>query len=172
MDNLFVFVHRFFLQYPLVFRTIVTNKYLIVLITFLLALVVSIILFLFRAIRFSIWGVLQYGLLSFLIISLPLLVSFTFYFAAWHSILSIRNIERFLRLKNNSYHLFQIHKQSILFSVIAIAGIGIIYLLGQLSGVNIDWVLALVITLSVLTLPHLEVMHSMYKKFKQLNKSA
>jgi Brp/Blh family beta-carotene 15,15'-monooxygenase len=169
MDSLFVFMHRFFLEYPLVFKTILTYKYFICIITFLSVLLVSTVLFINRAIQFSIWGALQYALLCFLIISLPLLVSFTFYFAAWHSILSIRNIERFLRLKNNSYHLFRIHKQSILFSVIAIAGIGIIYLLGQISEVNIDWVLALVITLSVLTLPHLEVMHTMYQKFKQIN---
>ena len=62
-----------------------------------------------------------------LITLLPLLLAFAFYFALWHSILSVRNIFSYFKSFNNEKKFEIICNKSILFSVLALAGMLMLY---------------------------------------------
>ncbi len=110
---------------------------------------------------------LQFGCLISLVIFLPLLLSFTFYFALWHSILSVRNIfDYFKNFKNNKKFTIVCGK-SILFSLLALASIVALYFGLNHFIPNMNLLFALLIVLSVLTLPHLTVMHGMYRNYSR-----
>jgi beta-carotene 15,15'-dioxygenase len=96
---------------------------------------------------------------------LPLLQGFTFYFVIWHSLLSLRNIVRYLRL-SDQYKYTQILRQIVLYSVLAIVGMVLFGIAGYLwSGANAI-VIGLLIGLAVLTAPHMQIMQDMYKNIR------
>lgn len=94
---------------------------------------------------------------------LPLLMAFAFYFALWHSILSVRNIFTYFKSFNNDKKFAVICNKSILFSVLALGGMVILYFVLNYFLPDMNMLFALLIILSVLTLPHLQVMHRMYQ---------
>ena len=94
---------------------------------------------------------------------LPLLMAFTFYFALWHSILSVRNIFSYFKSFNNAKKFAVICNKSILFSVLALGGMVMLYFILSYFLPNMNMLFALLIILSVLTVPHLQVMHRMYQ---------
>ena len=94
---------------------------------------------------------------------LPLLMAFTFYFALWHSILSVRNIFFYFKSFNNDKKFAIICNKSILFSLLALGGMFMIFFVLNYFLPNMNMLFALLIILSVLTLPHLQVMHRMYQ---------
>jgi beta-carotene 15,15'-dioxygenase len=96
---------------------------------------------------------------------LPLTLAFTFYFALWHSILSVRNIFNYFKAFNNSKNFTVFCNKSVLFSLLALGGIFILYYILKLYLPDMNLLFALLIMLSVLTLPHLTVMHGMYKNY-------
>lgn len=104
---------------------------------------------------------LQFAVLVFILYNLSLVAAITFYFIAWHSVLSLRNIVNYLK-RNGGYSYIAIAKQIILYSVLAIAGIAILGFTGRLL-VNRQGVIMYVFAgLAVLTAPHMQVMHEMY----------
>ena len=94
---------------------------------------------------------------------LPLLMAFTFYFALWHSILSVRNIFSYFKSFNNDKKFAIICNKSILFSLLALGGMFMIFFVLNYFLPDMNMLFALLIILSVLTLPHLQVMHRMYQ---------
>ena len=94
---------------------------------------------------------------------LPLLMAFTFYFALWHSILSVRNIFSYFKSFNNAKKFAVICNKSILFSVLALGGMVMLYFILSYFLPDMNMLFALLIILSVLTVPHLQVMHRMYQ---------
>lgn len=94
---------------------------------------------------------------------LPLLMAFTFYFALWHSVLSVRNIFTYFKSFNNSKKFAVICNKSILFSILALGGMVLLYFILNYFLPDMNMLFALLIVLSVLTLPHLQVMHRMYQ---------
>ena len=94
---------------------------------------------------------------------LPLLMAFTFYFALWHSILSVRNIFSYFKSFNNAKKFAVICNKSILFSVLALGGMVMLYFILSYFLPDMNLLFALLIVLSVLTVPHLQVMHRMYQ---------
>lgn len=103
-----------------------------------------------------------YSLLSLLVmIKLPLLLGFTFYFVIWHSLLSLKNIFRYLEQENRWSKQF-IFKQILLYSTLALLGIGLLGSLGLMFQNQSTFVLSLFLGLAVLTAPHMQVMHDMY----------
>jgi len=106
---------------------------------------------------------------------LPLLMAFTFYFALWHSILSVRNIFSYFKSFNNDKKFAIICNKSILFSLLALGGMFMIFFVLNyfLPDMNmlLNMLFALLIILSVLTLPHLQVMHRMYQNLNIKNNS-
>jgi hypothetical protein len=90
-----------------------------------------------------------------------MLLGFTFYFVLWHSLLSLNNIILYLR-KKNTVSSQTIVKQIVLFSLLAIAGIGLFGLTGFMF-INRDVVAGYIfLGLAVLTAPHVGIMYDMY----------
>jgi beta-carotene 15,15'-dioxygenase len=107
--------------------------------------------------------IVQFGILLLVVSLLPMLLAFTFYFAIWHSLLSVRNIFRYLQDFKNPQKFSIICNKSVLFSLIALVGIGLLYFGMQYYFPKVNLLFALLVMLSILTLPHLTVMHEMYK---------
>jgi beta-carotene 15,15'-dioxygenase len=111
--------------------------------------------------------VILFTCLLFVLKYLPLTLAFTFYFALWHSILSVRNIFNYFKGFNNSKNFTIICNKSVLFSLLALGGIFVLYYILKIYMPNMNLLFALLIMLSVLTLPHLTVMHGMYKNYSK-----
>jgi Brp/Blh family beta-carotene 15,15'-monooxygenase len=108
----------------------------------------------------------RFACILFILFNLPMLLGFTFYFVVWHSLLSLDNIVSYLRKKNTvSYK--TITKQILLYSTLAIAGIGIFGLTGFMF-INENAVAGYIfLGLAVLTAPHMEIMYGMYGAIRQ-----
>ena len=108
----------------------------------------------------------RFAFILFILFNLPMLLGFTFYFVVWHSLLSLNNIISYLREKNTvSYKI--ITKQILLYSFLAIAGIGIFGITGFMF-INEDAVAGYIfLGLAVLTAPHMEIMYKMYGVIRQ-----
>ncbi len=103
----------------------------------------------------------RFAFILFILFNLPMLLGFTFYFVFWHSLLSLNNIIGFLREKNNVSHQ-TIIKQILLYSLLAIIGIGAFGLTGFMF-INKSAIAAYIfLGLAVLTAPHMEIMYDMY----------
>lgn len=102
---------------------------------------------------------------------LPLLMAFAFYFALWHSILSVRNIFSYFKSFNNNKKFTVICNKSILFSLLALGGMVMLYFILSYFLPDMNMLFALLIILSVLTLPHLQVMHRMYQNSSATDES-
>lgn len=112
---------------------------------------------------------IRFIILLTIITLLPLLMAFAFYFALWHSILSVRNIFSYFKSFNNEKKFAIICNKSILFSVLALGGMVLLYFILNYFLPNMNMLFALLIILSVLTLPHLQVMHRMYQNSNSEN---
>lgn len=131
---------------------------------------ISVVFFLHRKgeiIKISFPQILQFSTLLVVISLLPLLLAFTFYFALWHSILSVRNIFSYFKDFNNGKKFTVFCNKSILFSLLALGSIVGLYFALDYFIPDMNLLFALLIVLSVLTLPHLAVMHRMYKNFSR-----
>ena len=117
--------------------------------------------------KINILKIVQLGFLVFIISTLPMLLAFTFYFALWHSILSVRNIFSYFKSFNNAKKFVLICNKSILFSLLALGSIVGLYFGLHYFMPDMNLLFALLIVLSVLTLPHLTVMHGMYKNYSR-----
>ncbi len=107
--------------------------------------------------------IVQFSILLIVVSLLPMLLAFTFYFTIWHSLLSVRNIFRYLQDLKNPQKFSIICNKSVLFSLIALGGIALLYFGMQYYFPKVNLLFALLVMLSILTLPHLTVMHEMYK---------
>ena len=108
----------------------------------------------------------RFACILFILFNLPMLLGFTFYFVVWHSLLSLNNIISYLRQKNKvSYK--TITKQILLYSSLAIAGIGVFGLTGFMF-INENAVAGYIfLGLAVLTAPHMEIMYDMYVAIRE-----
>jgi len=105
----------------------------------------------------------QSVILVVVLLNLPLILGFTFYFIVWHSVLSITNIIGYLQ-EDGKYGLPIILRQIITYSIIAITAIAIAGLGGYFL-LHGKIILVYVIGgLAVLTAPHMVVMHDMYNR--------
>jgi beta-carotene 15,15'-dioxygenase len=97
---------------------------------------------------------------------LPMLLGFSFYFVMWHSVLSLKNIIGYL--KNNALSQQHINKDIITYSILAIGGLSIIGFFG-FAFLNMDSIVGyLFLGLAVLTAPHMQIMHDMYKQLRRM----
>lgn len=108
---------------------------------------------------------IRFAIILFILFNLPMLLGFTFYFVVWHSVISLTNIVLYLR-NNNTYSLQIIGKQILLYSVLAITGIGMFGLTGFMF-INSNAVAGYIfLGLAVLTAPHMQIMHDMYNSIR------
>ena len=102
-----------------------------------------------------------------ILFNLPMLLGFTFYFVVWHSVLSLRNIIFYLR-NNSTFTQDSIGKEILLYSFIAIGGIAVFGIAGYKFINSAAIVSNLFLGLAVLTAPHMQIMHDMYKHLRQI----
>jgi beta-carotene 15,15'-dioxygenase len=115
----------------------------------------------------TLYDVMQFICLLLILIYLPLMLAFTFYFALWHSILSVRNIFSYFKNYNSAKKFTLICGKSLLFSFLALGSIIGLYFVMKIYMPDFNMLFALLVVLSVLTLPHLTVMHGMYKNYSK-----
>lgn len=108
---------------------------------------------------------IQFGIILFILFNLPMILGFTFYFIAWHSVLSLRNIVIYL-CKDGMFPIALIAKQISIYSVIAMTGIFLFGLTGFMFVSNNGAVAYIFLGLAVLTAPHMQIMHNMYKHLR------
>ena len=113
---------------------------------------------------------IRFAIILFILFNLPMLLGFTFYFVVWHSVISLNNIFLYLR-NNNTYSLNIISKQILLYSVLAITGIGMFGLTGFMFISSNAVAGYIFLGLAVLTAPHMQIMHDMYNNIRH-HKSA
>jgi beta-carotene 15,15'-dioxygenase len=110
----------------------------------------------------------QFAIILFILYNLPMVLGFTFYFIVWHSVLSLRNIVIYLR-KDGLFSASLITRQISLYSLLAIAGIGLFGLTGFMFINNNAMMVYVFLGLAVLTAPHMQIMHSMYNSIRAGN---
>ncbi len=108
----------------------------------------------------------RFAVILLILFNLPMLLGFTFYFVVWHSVLSLNNIIIYLR-NNGFYTKNIITKQIVLYSLLAIGGIGLFGLAGFMFISSNAIVGYLFLGLAVLTAPHMQIMHDMYISLRQ-----
>jgi len=109
---------------------------------------------------------IRFAVILLILFNLPMLLGFTFYFVVWHSVLSLNNIIIYLR-KNSFYTKNNITRQIVLYSILAIGGIGLFGLTGFMFVSSNAIVGYLFLGLAVLTAPHMQIMHDMYNSLRQ-----
>lgn len=107
----------------------------------------------------------RFAVILFILFNLPMLLGFTFYFVVWHSVISLTNIVLYLR-NNNTYSLSIISRQILLYSVLAITGIGLFGLTGFMFISSNAVAGYIFLGLAVLTAPHMQIMHDMYNSIR------
>jgi beta-carotene 15,15'-dioxygenase len=107
----------------------------------------------------------RFAVILFILFNLPMLLGFTFYFVVWHSVISLTNIVSYLR-NNNTYPPGIISRQILLYSVLAITGIGLFGLTGFMFISSNAVAGYIFLGLAVLTAPHMQVMHDMYNSIR------
>ncbi len=91
-------------------------------------------------------------------------LGFALYFGVWHSLSSmLAEIEEFRRSRTFSWRHFFL--EALPFTLISIAGVGLLMLLPLIWGDNVPMVLLFFIAISVLTLPHTMYMDQFYRQF-------
>jgi len=111
---------------------------------------------------------IHFALIIFILFNLPMLLGFTFYFVVWHSALSLTNIVKYLRGRNG-YPAGVIIKQILLYSVLALAGIAVFGAGGIMFNGTSAITSYLFLGLAVLTAPHMQIMHNMYRRIRLSN---
>lgn len=112
---------------------------------------------------------LQLSLKLILLFCLPLLLGFTFYFVIWHSALSLSNIVAYLRKGKVSLRSIAITIS--LYSSIAIGGVMLLGMISMTLTETRTLVALFFLALAVLTAPHMEIMHEMYKQARKKSAS-
>ncbi len=158
-------------KYLFALNYIESSSYLILSILGFLFLLSTLCYFLINKLRHSHPErfLLHYVLILLILYYLPMILGFTFYFVVWHSVLSLKNIVHYLR-KDERFSTGTIAKQIIMYSVIALGGIGLFGVSRYMFG-NINAMMSYIfIGLAVLTAPHMQIMHNMYSNIRIYNK--
>ena len=109
----------------------------------------------------------EFTTLLFVLYHLPMILGFTFYFVLWHSVFSLKNIFLYLS-KDGLIAPLAIAKQIGFYSIISFCGFIIFGSTGFLFLGNNELIAYVFLFLAVLTAPHMQVMHNMYKNIKLL----
>ena len=110
---------------------------------------------------------LQLVTLLFCCALLPLFPAFALYFAGWHSVIALYQIGRFTHHQKagaQRTHLLLLWKKALPFTLSSVAGMSVIVLLYKHIGITVNPVAFVFVFLSLITLPHMEVMHDLRKK--------
>ncbi len=155
-------------EIEIIFNMLESQRTLLIALCVLIFMLTSVIYFQYHGIAFKrtdFWYLLRFGMILSILLYLPLIMGFSFYFIVWHSVLSMTNIFQYLR-KDNLVSFFSILKQIALYSLLAIGGIMLIGCAGIMF-LNSHTLMGYVFMgLAVLTAPHMQVMHDMYNRMR------
>jgi beta-carotene 15,15'-dioxygenase len=140
-----------------------------IIIVFYLTLFIYRKYFYFRSSHYY-YSVLQLVVLLLICHYSTLWIGFGFYFGLWHSILSFDKIRLNFNMPNSSVSWMKLLKQAMPFSIMAWIGMLFIMFMFYSSKNATSLVTLLFITLSVLTLPHLQVFTKLKLKSPDLAK--
>lgn len=107
----------------------------------------------------------NFAVLVFITFNLPMILGLTFYFIFWHSILSIKNIVTYFNA-DNYFPFMMVIRQICFYSLVAIFGIVLFGITGFMFLNSHTMVIYVILGLAVLTAPHINIMHSMYKNIR------
>jgi len=107
----------------------------------------------------------QFAVILFILYNLPMLLGFTFYFVVWHSVLSLKNIVTYLRM-DGTCRFSIIAKQIVFYSLLAIIGMSLFGFTGFMFVSHNTIMVYVFLALAVLTAPHMQIMHDMYKAIR------
>lgn len=96
------------------------------------------------------------------VVSHPL-VAFAVYFGFWHSLGHILELVRFFNRRGARMTLAGFYRKAALFTVISLAGLGVLYLAGGAFGLRERMLSLLFILISVLTLPHMVIVEKFWR---------
>ena len=98
---------------------------------------------------------------------LPLLPAFALYFVGWHSIISLQQVGMYIKSGNTKYNhqnfVLPLLKKGLPFSALAMSGLIIACFLFQHFSLSVKPLPVVLIFLSLITLPHLQVMNELNK---------
>ncbi len=110
--------------------------------------------------------ILQTWILSTTIYFLPLIPAFIFYFTVWHSMISLQSISTHLR-QQFSFTARQVFLKAIPLSLLSLCTISIFLWIGGLTFDFSIIFMGTLMSISILTLPHMEIMNTMYYDIKK-----
>ena len=113
---------------------------------------------------------IEYATLLIVLYFLPMILGFTFYFVLWHSVFSLKNIFSYLH-KNGLISRIAIAKEIGFYSMLSFVGFLLFGCTGFLFLGTNELIAYVFLFLAVLTAPHMQVMHNMYKNIKLLTPS-
>jgi beta-carotene 15,15'-dioxygenase len=114
-----------------------------------------------KAIGWELGTLLSIGLVSYYC---GLLVAFTVYFGLWHSSKSLRAIVRGFQAQQPGYDYRRFYKDALLFSLLSIVGIGLLTALSYYVLTGLHPVMLFFVLISLLTLPHMVILETVYQK--------
>lgn len=106
-------------------------------------------------------------LLSLVLIITGPLIGFAIYFALWHSIGHIHEMQEFFKSKGKSLSLAGFYKQATPFTLVSIVGLVILVGIQNAFGLEEQFLSLMFILISVLTLPHMVIVDKMYRAGNQ-----
>lgn len=109
--------------------------------------------------------IVQLSIILIVLYTLPMVQGFTFYFVVWHSVLSLRNIINYLR-KGTLFSFSSVARQIGIYSIAALAGLTLFGLTGFMFVNGSTMMVYVFLALAVLTAPHMQIMHGMYKSIR------
>ncbi len=95
----------------------------------------------------------------FLLAWIPLYLAFTLYFTAWHSLRSLGQIGIYLKTKNTMLEILKLTLPNTLLAILFLIGLYYFWIQKYPSG---SFVLLIFILLSLLTMPHFLIMHTVF----------
>jgi beta-carotene 15,15'-dioxygenase len=112
------------------------------------------------------WRLARLLVVVWLTYYLPLLPAFMLYFGGWHALSSFRSLRDYLPVntKNPTEAAWQVWQQSLPLTGVAFGFLGICAVGWYYTAPNLDPIPILFILLSLITLPHIGVMHTMHTK--------
>ncbi len=110
-------------------------------------------------------------LVQYLVANLPFLIGFAFYFGLWHSLLSIQAIRQEAQFSTLDYMRRYITPQTMVFAGLAfVIMIGLYFLIDRYFDYS-NGLFIFFIGLSILAIPHMQVMHGFFSRGQKAVKS-
>ncbi|MHA7131367.1 Brp/Blh family beta-carotene 15,15'-dioxygenase [Algoriphagus namhaensis] len=120
------------------------------------------------------WGVQDFIdliILAPLLYFCPLLISFILYFGFWHALPSILIEYRYLRESNTCQNLRQFVVQLLPFTLLSLAGIGVVLVLGLRFLSREELFLLFFVLISLISFPHIIYMNDFIKRLSSTDQS-